>query len=222
MVCCATQSYSAAAILQASMFSSSSSDGAGSSQNMTKHWLLLRWIVERQLYEPWLYNISFCIECRTGSRCLACLCFLLGQGFWSKMQTNALGNFWGHTMLVFTHCDLDGEALERQVLAAHLNSPEIYHIHSELLAACVNGTSKGKCVQSNEGPIRTTFLETLVGKNWSLGWNIVRVISNNGRTFLGGQESPLRWRFRWDRQHWRKRSTPSCAECSNTCLACTT
>ena len=25
-------------------------------------------------------------------------------------------------MLVFTHCDLDGEALERQVLAAHLNS----------------------------------------------------------------------------------------------------
>lgn len=72
-------------------------------------------------------------------------------------------------MLVFTHCDLDGEALERQVLAAHLNSPEIYHIHSELLAACVNGTSKGKCVQSNEGPIRTTFLETLVGKNWSLG-----------------------------------------------------
>ena len=45
------------------MFSSSSSDGAGSSQNMTKHWLLLRWIVERQLYEPWLC-ISFCIECR--------------------------------------------------------------------------------------------------------------------------------------------------------------
>ena len=47
---------------------------------------------------------------------------------------------------------------------------------------------------------------------------MVTVISNNARTFCWGQESILRWRFRWDRQHRRKSGTPSCAECSNTCL----
>ena len=136
MICCATQSYSAAAILQASMFSSSLSDGAGSSQNMTKHWLLLRWIVERQLYEPWLYNISFCIECRTGSRCLACLCFLLGRGFWSKMQTNALGNF----LRSYNACFYSLWSWWGSPWATSPGrSPEFTrnHIHSELLAACV-------------------------------------------------------------------------------------